>query len=81
LQIGAPTQPGNSGGPLLDSSGNIVGLVVATMDALAILKVTGTVPQNINFAIKASLARDFLDARNIPYETAASGTKLDTRCW
>jgi len=50
LQISAPVQPGNSGGPLHDSSGNIVGVVSAKLDALRIVKATGDIPQNINFA-------------------------------
>jgi S1-C subfamily serine protease len=78
LQISAPVQPGNSGGPLLDSSGDVVGVVVATMNALAVLKITGSVPQNVNFAIKGSLAREFLDARRISYVTALPAAKMDT---
>ena len=54
-------QPGNSGGPLVDSSGNIVGIVVATLNPSFMIKYTGSLPQNINFAIKIdyliSLAR------------------------
>lgn len=51
LQTSAPVQPGNSGGPLLDMSGNVVGVVEAQLDALTMIKVASDVPQNVNFAI------------------------------
>jgi S1-C subfamily serine protease len=78
LQISAPVRPGNSGGPLLDLSGNVAGVVVATINAPAVLKITGSVPQNVNFAIKGALAREFLEARHISYETSPAGVKIDT---
>jgi trypsin-like peptidase/putative peptidoglycan binding protein len=65
LQISAPVQPGNSGGPLLDQSGNLVGLVVAKLNALRVAAVTEDLAQNVNFAIKSALALDFLEANNI----------------
>ena len=52
LQISAPIQPGNSGGPLLDEYGNVAGVVVAKLRALAVAKATGDIPQNVNFAVK-----------------------------
>jgi S1-C subfamily serine protease len=78
IQITAPVQPGNSGGPLLDASGNVVGVVVGKLDALAIARKTGDIPQNVNFAINASVARAFLDANGVDYETRASSQPLQT---
>jgi S1-C subfamily serine protease len=60
LQISAAVQPGNSGGPLLDTSGSVAGIVVATLDAIAVANETGDLPQNVNFAIKAEVATVFL---------------------
>jgi S1-C subfamily serine protease len=78
LQISAPVQPGNSGGPLHDSSGNIVGVVSAKLDALRMVKATGDIPQNINFAIKTGALRDFLDNSAVPYQTADAGSEMKT---
>lgn len=65
LQISAPVQPGNSGGPLLDALGTVAGVVVAKLDALVVAKVTGDIPQNINFAIKGEVAQSFLRSHGI----------------
>jgi S1-C subfamily serine protease len=78
LQISAPVQPGNSGGPLHDNSGNIVGVVSAKLDALRMVKATGDIPQNINFAIKTGALRDFLDNSAVPYQTADPGSEMKT---
>lgn len=72
MQISAPVQPGNSGGPLLDEGGNIVGIVTAKINAAEILETTGDIPQNINFALKLSVLKDLLDANEINYETRVS---------
>ena len=77
VQITAPIQPGNSGGPVLDLSGNLVGVVVARLDALKLARRTGKLPQNVNFAVSAGTARAFLDAHGVPYATAPSTAKLD----
>ena len=78
MQISAPVQPGNSGGPLLDQAGNVVGVVTAKMDAVKMAKYTGDIPQNVNFALKASLVRDMLEVKDIDYDTASSKEELRT---
>lgn len=60
FQISAPVQPGNSGGPLLDQGGHVVGVVVSKLNAQRIAQTTGDIPQNVNFAVKATEAVDFL---------------------
>lgn len=57
-QISVPIQPGNSGGPLVDSRGNVVGIVLSTLNANFLFqRVQGLdIPQNVNYAIKSSAA-------------------------
>jgi TPR repeat protein len=78
LQISAPVQPGNSGGPLLDRSGTVVGVVVAKLNALEIASATGDIPQNVNFAIKASVAAAFLDAQRVAHPEGGGAGALST---
>jgi len=53
LQISAEIEPGSSVGPLFNSEGDIVGIVVATLDAAKLYAVVGAFPQNVNWAIKS----------------------------
>lgn len=78
LQISAPVQPGNSGGPLLDTSGLVVGVVAEKMNAIKFANVTGNIPENISFAIKTGALRDFLDNSVVPYKTSDPATELKT---
>lgn len=59
-QIDAAVQPGNSGGPLADENGNIVGIVVARINDGYVLNATGSIAQNVNYAIKKSYAQRLL---------------------
>ena len=74
IQITAPVQPGNSGGPLLDTSGNVIGVVVSKLDAVKVASITGDIPQNVNFAISLGTLQAFLDANSIDYQTRASSS-------
>ena len=78
FQITAPIQPGNSGGPVLDAAGNVVGVVVSTLDGLKAVSRTGSIPQNVNFAISEGVARTFLEAHNVPYKLKPSTNPAST---
>jgi len=76
LQMTAPVQLGNSGGPMLDQAGNVVGVVLGKLNALEVAATTKDVPQNVNFAIKTSMVMNFLDANGINYATASVGPSI-----
>ncbi len=78
LQITAPVQRGNSGGPLLDASGLVVGVVQAKLDALRSAIATGDIPQNVNFAISLDVLADFLAKNNVAFRDGVLGSPLDT---
>ncbi|MBP0446455.1 trypsin-like peptidase domain-containing protein [Roseomonas sp. SSH11] len=71
-QISAPVQPGNSGGPLLDLSGHVVGIITSKLNAQRVAQRTGDIPQNVNFAVKAEEALAFLRENGIRAQTAPS---------
>jgi len=76
-QISAPIHKGNSGGPILDQSGNVTGIVSSKLDALAVQKRTGDLPQNISFGVKGETAQLFLDAQNVNYQSSDAKRKLE----
>lgn len=63
LSFTAPVQPGNSGGPLIDARGQVAGLVVARLSEDYIVEATGSLPQNVNYALREDELAEFL-ARN-----------------
>jgi S1-C subfamily serine protease len=71
--ISAPVQSGNSGGPLLDRSGNVLGVIVAKLNALRVAERTGgDLPQNVNIAIQGRVALAFLRENGVTPQAVAS---------
>lgn len=76
MQISAPVQPGNSGGPAVNEFGEVVGVVVAKLNAMRLADVTGDIPQNVNFAVRGELVKLFLTQNDVEFEIGNSDQKL-----
>jgi S1-C subfamily serine protease len=76
IQISASIQPGNSGGPVLDESGRLVGVVEGKLDALRVARATGDIPQNVNFAIRSTTLATFLELNQLAYQVANTSSSF-----
>ena len=65
MQIDAAVQPGNSGGPILNQYGEVVGVTVAKADTFYFLEKAGTLPENVNFGIKVETVKSFFKGNDL----------------
>ena len=70
FQISASIQPGNSGGPVIDGSGALIGVTAAKLDELKFSQATGAFPQNVNFAVPVTILQSFLEENAVTYRTS-----------
>ncbi|KHK03504.1 tetratricopeptide repeat-containing serine protease family protein [Desulfovibrio sp. TomC] len=78
VAISAEVLPGNSGGPLLDASGRVAGVVRARRDSEAVREQVGGGMADMGFAVPLAEVKAFLSRGQVPILTAPSGRTLDT---
>lgn len=77
MQITAPVQPGNSGGPVVAEDATVVGVVVARLNDEKTSEDYGALPQNVNFAIRGEIAQLFLAANGVLATRSDPGPHMD----
>lgn len=80
-QISIPIQPGNSGGAVVSEDGLVIGLASAALDAEKVFKLTGSIPQNVNYAIKSRYITALLQDNGIPYDETPSKSGTDMKAF
>jgi len=66
MQITVPIQPGNSGGPLMNEQGEVLGVITSSAAISPFLASTGSLPQNVNWAVKSDFAMPLLGGFDRP---------------
>ena len=69
IQITAPIQPGSSGSPVMNKKGEVVGVVSMKLSDSKMAKATGSIGQNVNFAVSGQTLRTFLDTHKVEYRS------------
>lgn len=77
FQISVPINPGNSGGPLMTQSGKVIGITTASLSDLKMLVSSGTIPQNVNYAIKINYAKPLIGSCGIALDSDESKPAID----
>lgn len=70
FQMTAQVQPGSSGSPVMNRKGEIIGVVSMKLSDSKMVKATGSVAQNVNFATNGQTLKSFLEAHKVSYKTS-----------
>ena len=66
---------GNSGGPVLDASGLVIGVVYAKINSVKIFQLTGKNVRNIGMAVSREAVIEFLDDQGVNYRESRLSQK------
>lgn len=77
FQISSPIQPGNSGSPMVNDQGVVIGIASASLNQSAAIKATGTLAQNVNYAVKIAYALPMLINHGVDYIEPAKQKALE----
>ena len=81
FQINDSIQPGSRGGPLLDDSGDVVGMVTSKLDEITVAGLTCSLSQNVNFAIQNNSIFTSLSVQGLHYQSTDNRKKYrDQNC-
>jgi len=72
IQIDAALHQGNSGGPILDNEGKVVGVAVSRLDKMKAFKKYGQISENTNFGVKARTLSDIMESNNFKVNASSS---------
>ncbi len=61
FQISIPVQPGNSGGPMFNHNGEVIGIITSTINNAYLIINKGAFPQNVNFSVKINYLFNLLE--------------------
>lgn len=76
FQVSVPVQPGNSGGPLFNERGEVVGVITSKLSDQYAYEVTKQLPQNVNFAVKINYVLPLLGSSKVDFDTSEENTDL-----